>query len=84
MAYLRGATCIWSDGERIHLWSEDGLDRWRDTSFGQHPEASGLALREAVPDHFVCMRFAQGERPPRPHSGQSVICPSHLALRPSS
>jgi hypothetical protein len=59
MAYLRGSTYIWSDGEQIHLWSQDGLDHWRDTSFGQHPEASGVALREAVLDHFVCMRFAQ-------------------------
>ena len=59
MAYLCGSTYIWSDGERVHLWSQDGLDHWQDTEFGQHPEASGVALREAITDQFVCMRFAQ-------------------------
>jgi hypothetical protein len=59
MAYLRGSTYIWSDGERIHLWSQDGLDHWQQTGFGEHPEASGVALREAVMDQFVCMRFAE-------------------------
>lgn len=59
MAYLRGSTYIWSDGERIHLWSKDGLDHWRDTAFGDHPEASGVAITRDVLDQFVYMRFAQ-------------------------
>jgi hypothetical protein len=59
MAYLRGSTYIWSDGERVHLWSQDGLDHWRDTEFGRHPEASGVALRQETLDHFVCMRLAE-------------------------
>ena len=59
MAYLRGSTYIWSDGDRVHLWSQDGLDHWHDTGFGQYPAASGVAVREEILDQFVCMRFAE-------------------------
>ena len=59
MAYLRGSTYIWSDGERVHLWSRDGLDHWRDTELGRHAEASGVAFRVEALDQFVCMRFAE-------------------------
>jgi len=59
VAYLRGSAYIWFDGERFHLWAQDGLDHWRDTEFGKHPEASGVALSQEILDQFVCMRFAQ-------------------------
>lgn len=59
MAYLRGSTYIWSDGDHFHFWSEDGLDHWQETRFGECPKASGVALSEAVTDQFVCMRLAQ-------------------------
>jgi hypothetical protein len=60
MAYMRGEPYIWSDGEKLHIWSKSGNDGWADME-GLHgiAEASGVALNEQHADEFAVMRFAE-------------------------
>jgi hypothetical protein len=60
VAYIRGSTYIWSDGEHLHLWAEDGLDGWQSMEqFSGKPNASGVQIAEALVDQFAVMRFAE-------------------------
>lgn len=60
MAYTKGSTYIWSDGEQLHLWSEEGLDHWQSIpEYGEKPKGSGVQIPEPVADQFAVMRFAE-------------------------
>ena len=60
MAYIKGSTYIWSDGEHLHLWSETGLDHWQSMEAYQNkPNASGVQISEESIDEFAVMRFAE-------------------------
>jgi hypothetical protein len=60
LAYIKGDTYIWSDGENLHLWADNGLDDWRDMlQYADKPNASGVQIPESVIDQFVMMRFAE-------------------------
>src|SRR5262245_20656910 len=70
MACIRGATYIWNDDERVHVWAADGLDNWQDSGWIEYVQApetarpadgspSGVALRQDVADLYVVMRFAE-------------------------
>lgn len=60
MSYTKGSTYIWSDGERLHLWSESGLDHWQSIpEYGDKPNGSGVQIDEAIADQFAVMRFAE-------------------------
>ena len=60
MAYMRGEPYIWSDGEKLHIWSQSGNDGWSDMESLQGiAEASGVALNEQHADEFAVMRFAE-------------------------
>lgn len=60
MAYTKGSTCIWSDGDRLHVWCEEGLDHWQSIpAYGDKPDASGVHIPESVADEFAVMRFAE-------------------------
>ncbi len=59
MAYVRGSTYIWSDGEHLHLWADNGLDHWQSTEYGDKPNASGVQIAETIADQFAVMRFAE-------------------------
>ena len=60
MAYLKGEPYVWSDGEKLHIWSINGNDGWSEIE-GMYgiPEASGVALAEKHADEFAVMRFAE-------------------------
>jgi hypothetical protein len=57
---MRGEPYVWSDGEKLHIWSKSGNDGWSDME-GLHgvAEASGVALNEQHADEFAVMRFAE-------------------------
>ncbi len=60
MSYTRGETYIWSDGEKLHIWSESGLDDWQTNErFGEIENASGVCISESIADEFAVMRFAE-------------------------
>ena len=60
MAYMRGEPYIWSDGEKLHIWSKSGNDGWSENeSLHGINEASGVALDEQHADEFAVMRFAE-------------------------
>lgn len=71
MSYMRGAHYLWSDGERIHLWSAEGYDGWDHSGWAEGhgaeepdperriPGPSGVCLPEAVADEYVLMRLAE-------------------------
>ncbi|WP_457425287.1 hypothetical protein [Roseateles sp. P5_E7] len=60
MAYIKGSTHIWSDGEKLHLWCVSGLDNWQSMeAYEGNPNASGVQISEAVADEFSVMRFAE-------------------------
>jgi hypothetical protein len=67
MAYMRGDTYVWDDGENIHLWSSVGYDAWDRSNWnhaqllehGAESEASGLGLPWEVFDQIVVMRLAE-------------------------
>ena len=60
MAYTKGSTYIWSDGEQLHLWSEEGLDHWQSVpEYGEKSNGSGVQIPESVADQFAVMRFAE-------------------------
>lgn len=60
MAYFRGSTYIWSDGERLHIWLEDGREDLSELEkYDDKPNAVGLELPESVADQFAVMRFAE-------------------------
>ena len=60
MAYTKGSTYIWSDGEQLHLWSEEGLDHWQSIpEYGDKPNGSGVQIPEPLADQFAVMRFAE-------------------------
>lgn len=71
MAYIRGATYIWHDDERVHIWAADGRDEWQDSGWaeavqsqrrGEQPMGaapSGVGLSQDVADLYVVMRFAE-------------------------
>ena len=60
MAYTRGPTYIWSDGQFLHLWAEEGRDDWHYMEqFLDKPDASGVQIPEALADQFALMRLAE-------------------------
>lgn len=61
MAYLRGATYIWSDGSRVHVWVRDGADHWEESGWAEADctRASGTAITQSLMDDYVVMRFAE-------------------------
>ena len=60
MSYTKGSTYIWSDGEWLHLWADEGLDHWKSMEqYADKPGASGVQISERVADHFAVMRFAE-------------------------
>jgi len=60
VSYTKGDTYIWSDGEFLHLWAEEGLDHWRTIEqYEGKPNASGVQVPESVADQFAVMRFAE-------------------------
>jgi hypothetical protein len=60
VSYTKGSTYIWSDGEQLHLWAEEGLDSWRAMEqYVDKPNASGVQIPEEVADQFAAMRFAE-------------------------
>ena len=60
MAYMRGEPYIWTDGEKLHIWSKSGNDGWSDIEgLNGIAEASGVALDEQHADEFAVMRFAE-------------------------
>jgi hypothetical protein len=60
MSYTRGETYIWSDGERLHIWSESGMDDWHEAEkYEGNPNASGVQITESIADDFAVMRFAE-------------------------
>ena len=60
MAYTKGDPYIWSDGEKLHLWSVSGNDGWSEIEgYFDNPAASGVAISQAVVDEFAVMRFAE-------------------------
>ena len=61
MSYLRGRYYIWADGERTHLWAEDGSDHWADSGWASdahgkrhagRENASGVSIPESVLDEL--------------------------------
>ena len=60
MAYTKGSTYIWSDGEHLHIWAEQGLDDWQSMlQYEGKPNASGVQISDAIADQFAIMRFAE-------------------------
>ena len=60
MSYTKGSTYIWSDGEQLHLWADQGLDHWQTMDqYADKPGASGVQIPEHVADQFAVMRFAE-------------------------
>ena len=60
MAYFRGSTYIWSDGERLHIWLEEGREDLSEFErYSDNPNAVGLQLPESVTDQLAVMRFAE-------------------------
>jgi hypothetical protein len=68
MSYMRGHFCLWSDGERLHLWAVDGYDGWDDSIWAEGVRSdretagertSGVALPMDVVDELVVMRLAE-------------------------
>lgn len=60
MAYIKGATYIWSDGDNLHLWSETGRDNWQSMeAYQDKPDAAGVQISERAADEFAVMRFAE-------------------------
>lgn len=60
MAYIKDRVHIWSDGEALHIWSENGMDDWQSMeAYAGKPNASGVQIPEDVADEFAVMRFAE-------------------------
>ena len=60
MSYTKGSTYIWSDGEQLHLWADQGLDHWQSMEqYADKPNASGVQIPEDIADQFAVMRFAE-------------------------
>ncbi len=60
MSYTKGSTYIWSDGEQLHLWADEGMDHWQSMEqYSNKPSASGVQISEQVADQFAVMRFAE-------------------------
>jgi len=60
VSYTKGSTYIWSDGEQLHLWADEGLDDWKSMEqYADKPSASGVQIPEQVADQFAVMRFAE-------------------------
>jgi hypothetical protein len=54
MSYFRGDPYIWSDRERLHLWTIAA-----DDTLGHDAYAAGVEIPEATMDQFAVMRFAE-------------------------
>lgn len=54
MSYFRGDPYIWSDGERLHLWTTAADDTLNHDAY-----AAGVEIPEATMDQFAVMRFAE-------------------------
>lgn len=54
MSYFRGDPYIWSDGERLHLWTASAYVPFNDETY-----AAGVQIPEATMDQFAVMRFAE-------------------------
>jgi len=54
MSYFRGDPYIWSDGERLHLWTASSYVPFNDEAY-----AAGVQIPEATMDQFAVMRFAE-------------------------
>jgi len=61
MAYFRGDTYIWSDGDNLHLWSHNGMDSWDTTGwcldedeqrYPGYENASGVSVPEKIVDQL--------------------------------
>jgi hypothetical protein len=60
VSYTKGSTYIWSDGEQLHLWADEGLDHWESMEqYTDMPMASGVQIPEQIADQFAVMRFAE-------------------------
>ena len=71
MSYMRGTCYIWRDDTRVHIWAEDGYDRWDDTSWAEGRKhgptsdppqaggASGVGIRQEIANAYVVMRLAE-------------------------
>jgi hypothetical protein len=60
VSYTKGSTYIWSDGEQLHLWADEGLDGWQAMEqYIAKPNAPGVQIPEHVADQFAVMRFAE-------------------------
>ena len=59
MAYTRGEVYAWDDGERIHIWVENGDDGCLDSVWAEnHANPAGVALPMKRFDELVAMRHA--------------------------
>lgn len=54
MSYFRGEPYIWSDGERLHLWTTAA-----DGTLNHDTYTAGVEIPEATMDQFAVMRFAE-------------------------
>jgi hypothetical protein len=54
MSYFRGDPYIWSDRERLHLWTAAA-----DDTLDHDAYAAGVEIPEATMDQFAVMRFAE-------------------------
>jgi hypothetical protein len=60
VAYTRGETYIWSDGEHLHIWADTGMDDWAQMErYQDMPDASGVQISEPLADELAVMRFAE-------------------------
>jgi hypothetical protein len=68
MAFMRGDTYVWSDGDRVHLWASDGYDYWDDSIWAcaeddirreNRAAASGVGLQAETLDELAVMLVAR-------------------------
>ncbi len=68
MAFMRGDTYVWSDGDRVHLWASDGYDYWDDSIWacaedeGRRDDrcaASGVGVPEDLMNELAVMLVAK-------------------------
>jgi len=68
---MRGASYVWRDDGRLHVWVEDGYDEWDTASWAVNPRRapvddsaphrgpSGVGIRQEIADAYVVMRLAE-------------------------
>ena len=68
MAFMRGDTYVWSDGDKVHLWASDGYDYWDDSIWAcaedeirreDKAAASGVGVPAEIMNELAVMLVAR-------------------------